>query len=754
MTEPLAAFIEAEIESGRHATAEEVVAAGLRLLQTSAGLRLLQTPAAPVEDDLFRQVAEDAPALLWMGDAEGKCIYLNRALRAFWGVSPSDLATFDWSSTLHPDDAAGLAEPFATGMRLRQGFVAEARYRHADGGWHWLRTEARPRFATDGRFLGMIGVNVDVTGQRQAEAAQRELLETLDLASVLVRDLDGTIRFWAAGCTDIYGWTAAEALGRSAHALLDSRFPIAHAAIEAQLLRGEHWQGDVVQRHRDGSLRTVSIRKALRRDAAGRPVAVAESVTDVTDLREAERKARESEARQRALFDAAPFAVIVIDPETHAILDVNARACMDYGYSREAFLRLHIGDVDALGDPAAIRARGRARAAGPGAQEFEARHRTSSGAIRDVLVRVQGVRAGGRDVTYGAHIDITDRKAAESALRASEARLRLALEAVGFGIWEYDVWRGLGQAKGLPADMLRGASPEGAPLEHWLRPIHPEDRPHVEAGLAAMLRGEASRFDAEFRLARPGGGWRWIASRGAVVESDEEGRPRTLAGVARDITDQHEAAERQTLLAREVDHRAKNALAVVQAALRLTKAPDLPSYIKAIEGRVGALARTQTLLAGNRWRGANLATLLQGEIAPFVIGQRVSMEGPEVALGPALAQALAMAFHELATNAVKHGALSVATGRVRVVWDWHATKAGRLWLRWVESDGPPLPAPPKRRGFGSRVLDATLSGQLGGAVRLDWQASGLVCEMEVPLPGPWPGGVRPDPKIAESSPSG
>ncbi|MBU8546667.1 MULTISPECIES: PAS domain S-box protein [Roseomonadaceae] len=731
MTEPLAAFIEAEVAGGRHASAEDVVATALRLLQSQA---------APAEDNLFRQLAEDAPALLWMGDAGGHCVYLNRALRDFWGVPPGGLAGFDWFSTLHPDDAAALAEPFTTGMRLRQGFVAEARYRHAGGGWRWLRTEARPRFSTEGHFLGMIGVNVDLTEQREAEAARRDLLETLDLASVLVRDMDGTIRFWAAGCTDIYGWTAAEALGQSAHALLDSRFPIAHAAIEAQLLRGEHWQGDVAQRHRDGSLRTVSIRKALRRDAAGRPVAVTESVTDVTSLREAEQKARESEARQRALFDAAPFAVIVIDPVSHAILEVNERACTDYGYSREAFLRLHIGDVDALGSSCPIRARGRQCVAGPGAQEFEARHRLSNGTIRDVLVRVQGVRAGGRDMTYGAHIDITDRKAAEAALRASEARLRLALEAVGFGIWEYDVQRGVGRAKGMPADIVPEAGPGEQSLEEWLRPMHPEDRPLVEAGMAAILRGDIARCDVEVRLSRRDGCWRWIASRGAVVETDEEGRPRTLAGVARDITDQREAAERQTLLAREVDHRAKNALAVVQAALRLTKAPDLPSYIKAIEGRVAALARTQTLLAENRWGGADLSTLLRGEIAPFVVGQRVTLEGPEVVLGPALAQALAMAFHELATNAVKHGALSVAAGRVRVAWDWQETKPGRLRLRWMESEGPPLPAPPQRRGFGSRVLDATLSRQLGGAVRLDWQATGLVCEMEVPLPSAAPGG--------------
>jgi len=192
-------------------------------------------------------------------------------------------------------------------------------------------------------------------------------------------------------------------------------------------------------------------------------------------------------------------------------------------------------------------------------------------------------------------------------------------------------------------------------------------------------------------------------------------------------------AERQALLAREVDHRAKNVLAVVQAALRLTRAADLPSYIRAIEGRVAALARTQTMLAENQWNGARLDALLRGEIAPFASEGRVALEGPAVALMPALTQALAMAIHELATNAVKHGALSTPAGRVRVAWHTAGRTPDRLHLAWSETGGPDLQGPPARRGFGSRVLEATLCGQLGGAVSLDWRPCGLVCRIEVPL---------------------
>lgn len=192
------------------------------------------------------------------------------------------------------------------------------------------------------------------------------------------------------------------------------------------------------------------------------------------------------------------------------------------------------------------------------------------------------------------------------------------------------------------------------------------------------------------------------------------------------------------MLAREVDHRAKNVLAVVQAALRLTKAPDLPSYVQAIEGRVGALARAQTLLADDRRAGADLRTLLRKEFAPFLDdrgggGPGAELEGPTVALPAGAAQPMAMAVHELCTNAAKYGALSAPAGRVVVSWSLEGGPLGTLRLRWAEAGGPSVAGPPSRRGFGSRVLDRTLRGQLRGTVSLHWGAAGLVCDIAVPL---------------------
>ncbi|ONG50679.1 hypothetical protein BKE38_17525 [Pseudoroseomonas deserti] len=465
----------------------------------------------------------------------------------------------------------------------------------------------------------------------------------------------------------------------------------------------------------------------------------------------------ESEQRYRTLFDACPFAIIIIDTATHAVLDVNENACESYGYSRDAFLRLRIGDLDVRREPEAIRAHARGFTIRPGVQQFETQHRDSAGRVRDVLVRVHGLRLGGRDISYGAHVDITDRKAAE-------ARLRLALRAARLGTWEFDLAADRGRRAGPLAEATPQVAAEGFGMAEWIEPIHPEDRPAVQAAFEALARDERPEFRAEFRVRRPGADgqsaagtdWIWISSHGAVAERDGAGRPRRIAGVAQDCTDRKQAEERQALLTREVDHRAKNALAVVQAALRLTRAETLPLYRRAVEGRVAALARAQTLLAEDRWTGADLAALLRGEIEPFLSGraQALRLEGPAVLLPAAAAQPLAMAMHELATNATKHGALSVPQGEIAIAWTVDDSAERRLRMLWQERGGPALQGPPARRGFGARVMEATLRGQLGGALAFDWAGEGLLCRLELPLQraaghGPLPSGAVAGP-LAEA----
>jgi PAS domain S-box-containing protein len=337
--------------------------------------------------------------------------------------------------------------------------------------------------------------------------------------------------------------------------------------------------------------------------------------------------------------------------------------------------------------------------------------------------------------------DRTAEHRAEQALRESEERLRLAQDAGEVGSWDWDI--GTGQLHWSEScHRLHGTDPARPPsLEEWRIGIHPEDRPGVEEALRSALAGKGAAWAIEFRFSRiSDGALRWIGARGSIVRNPADNRPVRVLGVALDLTERRDAEERQALLARELDHRAKNALAVVQAAVRLTPKDDASAFARVIQGRVGALARAHTLLAEARWSGADLRALAEAELTAFLPSEgatpcgapRAVLDGPPVRLGPTAVQALSMALHELATNATKYGALSGPEGRLSLSWTVDRA-AGLLCLRWAETGGPPLAGPPARAGFGTRVLKATLCDQLGGTVDRCWEVGGLVCRIELPL---------------------
>jgi PAS domain S-box-containing protein len=339
----------------------------------------------------------------------------------------------------------------------------------------------------------------------------------------------------------------------------------------------------------------------------------------------------------------------------------------------------------------------------------EHRIRSKEGDYRWFLVRGELYRdpSTGEIVRwFGASVDIHDRRRAEAALRESEARWRAIFQNMheGFALCEM-VYGPDGKATDFRYLELNTAWEQltGIPVSETLGRTAKETFDNyeefwIEKTAAVVETGEPVHL--EYQIASIG---RWYE---VFAYRTEPGR---FAALFLDVTQRKVDEERQALLAHEVDHRAKNALAVMQSALRLTTAPDLPSYIQAIEGRVGSLARAQTLLAADQWAGADLRMLLQGELAMFLgagggDGLRAELKGPTVALPVEMAQPLAMAMHELATNALKYGALSVPTGCLVVAWWLDSGPSGTLCLCWTETGGPPVVGAPKRRGFGSRLL--------------------------------------------------
>jgi PAS domain S-box-containing protein len=201
--------------------------------------------------------------------------------------------------------------------------------------------------------------------------------------------------------------------------------------------------------------------------------------------------------------------------------------------------------------------------------------------------------------------------------------------------------------------------------------------------------------------------------------------------IARDITERRRNEAHISILAREAEHRAKNILATVQATVHLTQAETVAEFKNAIEGRIQALANVHSLFVESHWTGAELRDLIAKEFAPYGKGDgtRLAVEGPALVLEPSTAQTIAVVFHELATNAVKYGALSVSKGRIGI--SWGPPEIGRLVLRWTETGGPAL-SPPTRKGFGTSVMTSMIH-QAKGQIRFDWHSNGLACEIKLPI---------------------
>jgi PAS domain S-box-containing protein len=209
---------------------------------------------------------------------------------------------------------------------------------------------------------------------------------------------------------------------------------------------------------------------------------------------------------------------------------------------------------------------------------------------------------------------------------------------------------------------------------------------------------------------------------------DANGKIVGASKVARDITERKRSEAQISIIAREAEHRAKNLLANVTAMVQLSQA-DTPDGLKeAIQGRIAALASVHLLFAKSRWTGAELGSLVKQELSPYSRDGRTQIDGPSVMLKPDLAQAIVVTLHELATNAAKYGALSVAEGQVRV--EWSRAEDRQLVVRWTEAGGPPA-KPPTRKGFGTRAIESMIVG-VKGRVQLDWRAEGLACEIALP----------------------
>ncbi|KQT53656.1 hypothetical protein ASG43_17610 [Aureimonas sp. Leaf454] len=322
-----------------------------------------------------------------------------------------------------------------------------------------------------------------------------------------------------------------------------------------------------------------------------------------------------------------------------------------------------------------------------------------------------------------------------ASLYDQRASILAALEAGGVGYWELD----------LPSDTVHlspkgravfGLSPDdGISFKDLLMRVGADAREERQRRLAHSVATGAD-YDIEYSLTQDK---RWVNSRGRVVGS-RNGRSSKMVGVVLDVTDRRNAflelkasEARQRLLTDELNHRVKNTLATVQSIARQTarESPSTDLFLASFEARLQALSATHNALTRGGWDKASLREILQNELKPYAAGQ-VDIRGEDVALGARSALSLGMVFHELATNAAKHGGLSVPGGRLAV--EWHLEEQdGESVLRfnWTEL-GKPIFGAPTRKGFGSRLIRVSIELELGGKAAIDYAEEGLRCTLTLP----------------------
>lgn len=329
-------------------------------------------------------------------------------------------------------------------------------------------------------------------------------------------------------------------------------------------------------------------------------------------------------------------------------------------------------------------------------------------------------------------------EASTARLSEREERFRLASEAAEFGTYDYHASSDELKISDQLMKLVELGEDRVMTLDEALSWVHPDDREKVRGIMLTPKTSGDDKHELEFRIVRKDGDVRWLMDRGQTFSEGEGDTWRVVRamGTVLDITERKQTEERQILLMAELDHRVKNILANVSAIARLssTTAGSVDSFVSALDGRIQAMSRAHGLLRRGGWTGANLAELVAASLSPFKSRSEhnIVVEGAPLRLVPKVAQSFALVLHELATNAVKHGALSLPGGKVMVSWSRVADDSVPL-LRfvWSERGGPPA-REPQRRGFGLTVLAAAAS-EIGAKAECAFDTDGLTYTFVGPL---------------------
>jgi PAS domain S-box-containing protein len=494
----------------------------------------------------------------------------------------------------------------------------------------------------------------------------------------------------------------------------------------------------------DGAVRWVSARKQIafeNHEGTVRPISGLLVLRDITQMKDVLELLQERENLFRGTFENAAVGVAHVGLDGGWLI-VNDKLCSILGYSREELTSKTFQEVTYPEDVAIDLAHVSEMLEGNiKTYSMDKRYLRKDGKLIWAGLTVSLQRGSNGEPLYFISIvrDISQRIMATESLRESRAHMHHAAQSAKLSYAVLDLEKNEVKASDnheIVMGFVVEGIVEGASIENvtkvFLDHVVEADRHRVEETLLHELKGSIVPV-IEYRVVGDDGKERWIETR-SNIEAGEYGRPTKIFTTYIDITEQRRAEERIRLLMYEVNHRAKNLLAVVQAVARQTaKSGDPNTFIDRLSDRIAGLAASQDLLVLKEWKGIEIADLVRAQLSGFwdQIGTRISFAGPGVQLLPAAAQSIGMALHELATNASKYGSLSNPTGTIKLTWEILGQGRDIFFMSWIEEGGP-LVIPPTSHGFGQKVIVQMIQSSLNGTAEIEYLPSGLVWRLRSP----------------------
>ena len=674
----------------------------------------------------------------------------DKTVRRMWGVDGEiEITPAIFDAGVHPEDLPRVDEALAAAFDPAGNGIYAADYRvlGKDGKVRWVRADGLVTFEGP-KPVRLVGTAHDYTKQKLTEVALREseekfkaAFENSSLPMSILSKKEGIYRDVNEACAKFFGYQKSEMIGKSALELGLYGDAVARDELRALLARnGSVKDFELVLRAAGGILRT----HLLNADAMvlqGEECFYVVS-SDVSERKIAEERLRIANYTFQHMVENSPFGIYAVDADFRiALVSAGAQTVFE---NVRPLLGRDLGEVLRIlwPEPFASEAisifRNTLATGQPylAPSEIQTRRDIPEEQTYDWKVE-RLILPDGRFGVVCHFYDLSERQKYEETIRNSEAKLRLAIELAGIGISLITYATDTIVLDETSAEILVLPAHQPLPYRAVHDRFHPDDaRTFLDTIDLATVPGSERSIKVEVRVLKPDATIAWVSIRKQLDFQEVDGNLRIVNAVMvmRDITPRKSNEQKVRLLLAEVSHRSKNLLSVVQSVARQTgKSGEPQTIIPRLLQRIAGLAASQDLLVSGNWQGVEIGELAKAQLSGFVdaLGARVKLSGERFELAPSNAQAIGMAFHELATNAAKYGALSTARGRLEIAWEIDRAK-NTFMLSWVERDGPPIAAP-TRAGFGQRVIIEMVESSLGGKVQLNYPAPGLVWQVNAPL---------------------